>query len=107
MRVWSRTGSVLRYCRGMQFNCVAEIGRCTAWLPMYAISSIVFAVNSCWRSKFQRSEYGLLKFGLRKLTVWPAYVPSPGDDPTGCWIPLGNGLLNDGGGRQEVDWWKR
>src|SRR5437588_5097433 len=30
----SRTGSVLRYCRGIPFNCVTVIGRCTEWLPM-------------------------------------------------------------------------
>src|SRR5579883_3121997 len=54
---------------------------------------MVFAASSCWMSKFQRSEYGLLIFGLRKFTVWPAYVASPCEAPTGCWIPPGNGLL--------------
>src|ERR1035438_2213171 len=86
----------------MALSCVTAIGRCTEWLPMYATSTMVFALNVCWISKFQRSEYGLFISGFRKLTACPRKVESPCDEPEGCTKPEGNGLLSVAAGLRKL-----
>src|SRR5690349_20496250 len=46
-----------------------------------------------WTSKFQRTLYGLVMLGVKKLMPVPRFEFTPRADPTGVWMPVGYGLL--------------
>ena len=48
--------------------------------------------NSRWTPKFQRTLYGFVACGSKKVTNWPRKVPAPALDPAGRTIPFGKGF---------------
>jgi hypothetical protein len=66
-------------------------------IPDISTSSKVFALNVCWKPKFQRRLIRALHLRIQERNICPTNVSAPPLFPAGLKIPVGNGSLSVAG----------